>query len=48
VGVEKFANLEGIVVRADYSMGIVIDKNYFENLDVRGKAVLVNTNWSAL
>lgn len=46
VALEKFANLEGIVVRADRSKGIAIDKKYFEKIDVKGKAVLVNTNWS--
>jgi arylformamidase len=46
VALEKFANLEGIVVRADHSKGIAIDKRYFEKIDVKGKAVLVNTNWS--
>jgi arylformamidase len=47
VALEKFANLEGIVVRADHSKGIAIDKKYFEKIDVKGKAVLVNTNWSS-
>src|SRR5689334_7037315 len=46
VALEKFANLEGIVVRADHSGGIIIDRKYFEKIDVKGKAVLVNTNWS--
>jgi arylformamidase len=46
VALEKFANIPGVVIRADYRRGIAIGKEHFENLDVRGKAVLVNTNWS--
>lgn len=46
VSVEKFANLEGQVVRADYTKGIEVGKKYFENIDVRGKAILIHTNWS--
>jgi arylformamidase len=46
VALNKFANLEGIVVRADFSNGMAIGKSYFEKLNVKGKAVLVNTNWS--
>lgn len=46
VKLEKFANIKAIVVRADYRKGIEIGKAFFEKRDVRGKAVLVNTNWS--
>jgi arylformamidase len=46
VGVERFAELEGIVVRADFNGGIEVGKNCFEGLQLMGKAVLVNTNWS--
>ena len=46
VGVERFAELEGIVIRADFEAGIEIGKNFFENHALGGKAVLVNTNWS--
>lgn len=46
VELKRFVGLDGIVVRADYARGIAIDRKHFENLDVRGKAVLVNTNWS--
>lgn len=43
---KKFANLPAILVRADYTKGIAISQSFFEKLDVKGKAVLVNTNWS--
>ena len=43
---ERCANLEGVVIEADYRMGIVIGPEFFERKDVRGKAVLVHTGWS--
>jgi kynurenine formamidase len=46
VELHRFANLQAIVVRADYKNGIEIGKRHFENADIAGKAVLVNTNWS--
>ncbi|MBT1699611.1 cyclase family protein [Fulvivirgaceae bacterium PWU4] len=46
VELKRFAHLEGIVVTVDHSKGIAIGKSFFENMDVNGKAVLVNTNWS--
>jgi arylformamidase len=46
VALEKFANLPAIVVRIHHKEAITIDKKYFEGVDVKGKAVLVNTGWS--
>lgn len=46
LALEKLANLEAVVVRADYRNGIEVDKSFFENIPLQGKAVLVNTNWS--
>jgi arylformamidase len=46
VALEKFANLEGIVIRADFSKGIEVGKAFFEGVDVKNKAVLINSNWS--
>jgi arylformamidase len=45
-GVERFAELDGLLVRADFSGGITVGKKFFEGLPLRDKAVLVNTNWS--
>jgi kynurenine formamidase len=45
VGLEQFANLEGIVVRADYREGLAIGKPFFEGKEIRGRAVLVHTGW---
>ena len=41
----SLANLEGIVVRADLSGGRAIDVSSFRKLEVKGKAVLVQTGW---
>ncbi|MDT4955866.1 MAG: arylformamidase [Acidobacteriota bacterium] len=41
------ANLEGVVVRADSSLGQAIDVSSFHNLDLKDKAVLVQTGWDA-
>ncbi len=46
VELERFAELDSIVVRADYKNGIEVGKNFFEGLSLSGKAVLVNTNWN--
>ncbi len=43
VGIERCANLRGLLVR---SHDMAVDAPLFEGLDVRGKAVLVHTNWS--
>jgi len=43
---EKFAKLPALVVRFDYQKSLAIEKSFFEGLPIKGKAVLVNTNWS--
>jgi arylformamidase len=43
---QAFANLKGVIVRADFRNDIEIGKSVFEKVDVYHKAVLVNTNWS--
>jgi kynurenine formamidase len=48
LALEKLVDLEAVVVRADYRSGIEVGKSFFENLLIKGKAVLVNTNWSSL
>ncbi len=42
---ERLANLPGLVVRVKPSGGRAITREFFEKLDVRGKAVLVHTGW---
>jgi arylformamidase len=41
------ANLDGIVIRAGDLVSQAIDASVFQNVDVREKAVLVQTNWDA-
>src|SRR5437868_9282712 len=43
----RVANLPGLVVRFDRAAGRAITREFFEKLDVRGKAVLVHTGWDA-
>ncbi|MBX9575362.1 MAG: cyclase family protein [Caulobacteraceae bacterium] len=44
VGLERVADLPGLVVRAGDRMAV--DADLFEGLDLAGKAVLVHTGWS--
>lgn len=46
VGLERCADLEGLLIEADYRQVQSIDRSFFDTKDVRGKAVLVRTNWS--
>lgn len=41
----SIANLAGIVIRVDISENRAIDKSFFENTTVTGKAVLIHTGW---
>lgn len=47
VGIEAFADLEGLAIHADYRQGLAVDAAFFRGKDVRGKAVLVHTGWDA-
>lgn len=42
---ESLVNLDGVVVRAQH-LGRSISADVFRGLDLKGKAVLVNTDWS--
>jgi len=42
---ESLADLDGVVVRQPYEQGLAVDVPAFDNIDVRGKAVLVHTGW---
>ena len=43
---KRCANLEGLLIEADYRSGIEVDHSVFEGKALRGKAVLIRTNWS--
>ncbi|MES2905285.1 MAG: cyclase family protein [Pseudomonadota bacterium] len=42
---ESLADLEGLVVRAPFERGLAVDRDAFDGLDVRGRAVLIHTGW---
>ncbi|MBK9781278.1 MAG: cyclase family protein [Anaerolineales bacterium] len=46
VELEKFVDLEGIVIRADYRKGLAITTEAFKGKEIRGRAVLVHTGWA--
>lgn len=45
LSLESLANLEGIVIRADYRQNLAVGPEYFAGKEIRGRAVLVNTGW---
>jgi kynurenine formamidase len=44
---DRLANLDAVVIRADPARGRAISRTAFEGRDLRGKAVLVQTGWDA-
>ena len=47
VALERFAELKGIVIRADYRQSLAVDASFFKDKKIRGRAVLVHTGWDA-
>jgi arylformamidase len=47
IGLEKLAELDGIVVRVDYSQSLAVTEKHFQGLAIGGKAVLIHTGWDA-
>ncbi|MFC3813874.1 cyclase family protein [Lysobacter sp. GCM10012299] len=47
VGIAAFADLDGIVIRADHRDVRAIDASWFRDRELRGRAVLVHTGWDA-
>ncbi len=45
VDLERFVDLEGIVIRADHRKKLAVDESFFMGKKLRGKAVLVHTSW---
>lgn len=45
VELEKFAELEGVVIRALYTEKLAITPDQLKGYDVAGKAVLIHTGW---
>ena len=44
-GLECLAELEGLVIRADYRQGLAVDASFFQGKELQGRAVLVYTGW---
>jgi len=47
VMLDKLADLEAIVVRADHRETFAVDVDLFRDKEIRGRAVLVHTGWDA-
>lgn len=47
ITLEAFTDLEGILVSVPFAETLAIDESYFQNLDLKNKAVLVHTGWDA-
>jgi kynurenine formamidase len=47
VTLEKLADLEAIVIWADYRETLAIGPEFFKDKEIRGRAVLVHTGWDA-
>jgi kynurenine formamidase len=45
VEIDRFADLDGIVIRADYRKALAVDAAFFMDQEIRGRAVLVHTGW---
>jgi kynurenine formamidase len=45
VDLSRFADLEAIVIRADFHQDLAVDKSFFTGKELRGRAVLVHTGW---
>lgn len=45
IQLEQFTDLPALVVQADFHKHLAIDKNYFNDAELKGKAVLINANW---
>jgi kynurenine formamidase len=47
VALDRFADLDGLIIRADYRAGLAVDVGHFADRELREKAVLVHTGWDA-
>jgi len=45
VNLERFVDLDSVVVRADYRKGLALTAEMFKGVNVSGRAVLVHTGW---
>lgn len=45
MALERFAELDALVIHADYREGLAVDVSRFEGREVGGRAVLIHTGW---
>lgn len=45
VTLEAFTDLEGVIVRVPYEQTLAISRDHLDNLEVRNRAVLIETGW---
>ncbi|WP_338874189.1 cyclase family protein [Spirosoma sp. SC4-14] len=45
VGLDAFADLEGVVIRVPHTESLAITEDYLRNYEIRNRAVLVHTGW---
>jgi len=45
VSLDRFCDLDAICIRAPYTQSLAVDSEHFADLDVYGKAVLIQTGW---
>ncbi|SHH61983.1 Kynurenine formamidase [Chryseolinea serpens] len=46
-GLERFADLEGVVIRVPYTESQAITREHVQNYEIRNRAVLLHTGWDA-
>jgi kynurenine formamidase len=46
-GLERFADLEGVVIRVPYTESQAITREHLQNYEIRNRAVLLHTGWDA-
>jgi arylformamidase len=42
---EHFAELKGLVIRKPFQENIALDSDLFKDLEIEGKALLIQTGW---
>lgn len=47
VGVERLADLDGVVIRVDHTQTFAINADLFRGKELHGRAVLIHTGWDA-
>ena len=43
----SLAGLDGVVIAAPHARGLAVEEDFFEGVEVRGKAILVHSGWAS-